>query len=47
MKDLKVSIIKENSLNNNNNKKLSYRKRHEDFSNQSISYTVVVMEKAR
>ena len=28
-------------------KKLSYQKRHDDFSNQSISYTVVVMEKAR
>ena len=30
-----------------NKKKLSYQKRHDDFSNQSISYTVVVMEKAR
>ena len=45
MKDLKVSIIKENPLNNK--KKVSYKKRHDDFSNQSISYIVVIMEKAR
>ena len=44
IKDLKVSTIKENSLNK---KKLFNKKRHDDFSNQSISYIVVVMEKAR
>ena len=43
--NLKVSIIKTNTLNKRN--QLSYKKRHEDSSNQSISYKVIVMEKVR